>query len=186
MEQVKIATTILIAALLGVGWVYAMHRVRHRADRGAKRSSRSRVQVRNDGSPATVESVLRAYKTQRYEEVIRDAQALLADQMGTHSDSDQWKARIELVLGHSLFEVGRYSEAIGHLRAGLDSRDGETSTGRARFEHCLGFAHQKVGQLVDARSIYVKLLEDDDLDPEIRNGVAKNLMQIDGGGTEAD
>lgn len=110
--------------------------------------------------------------------MITDAPVLLAS-IPDGGDDDHWRTRVHLVLGHSYFDAGDYPSAIEHLTAGLDSPADNDTTGRARFEHCLGFAYQQTGQPDQARVIYARLLDDEDLDPVVREGVARHLAQID-------
>lgn len=182
--------TILIAVMLGVAWVLIINRPKSRQRKprriiGFGRSSHSR-----DRKPHTeissVKAILDAYKASRYDDVISNAPAILAALGAETADSDsdtsgQWRHRVQLVLGHSLFEVGRYSEAIPQLVEGLNGAASDDLAGRARFEHCLGYAYLTTGQVAEARSIFTTLLEDEDLDPTVRDGVRRNLNQLSSG-----
>ena len=86
---------------------------------------------------------------------------------------------LELVWGHSYFELDRFREAIPHLRRGLDESV-DAPEAEVRFRHCLGYACGKPATSAKRRAIYEDLLSDDDLDPQVREGVRRNLGELDG------
>jgi Flp pilus assembly protein TadD len=122
-------------------------------------------------------SLLRTYRHADYDAVIAAAPDVLAN-MGEVADAS-WRSRLELVWGHSLFELDRYTEAIPHLRRGLDGTPSPQEA-EVRFRHCLAYALHQSGDDRRARALYVELLDDADLDPTVRDGVARNLAQLDG------
>ena len=140
----------------------------------ARLRSRRRPSTR---APHDVASLLRSYRHGDYEHVIDAAPHVTAD-MGVVAGAS-WRARVELVWGHSYFELDRYREAIPHLRRGLDESV-DAPEAEVRFRHCLGYALQKTGSPSQARAIYKDLLSDPDLDPEVRDGVQRNLSELDG------
>jgi Flp pilus assembly protein TadD len=127
-----------------------------------------------------VASLLRAYRHGHYEHVTEAAPDVTAN-MGAVVGAT-WRARLELLWGHSYFELDRYREAIPHLRRGLDEST-DAPEAEVRFRHCLGYALQKTGNEREARSIYEDLLRDADLDPQVRNGVRRNLSELDPAGS---
>jgi tetratricopeptide (TPR) repeat protein len=126
--------------------------------------------------PHDVASLLRAYRHGHYEHVIEAAPDVTAN-MGAVAGAS-WRVRLELVWGHSYFELDRYREAIPHLRRGLDESS-DAPEAEVRFRHCLGYALQKTGSEREARAIYDELLSDPDLDPQVRDGVQRNLSELD-------
>jgi len=155
---VGIALAVLLGVVLGV--VLARLRARRRLA---------------GGPPRDLEGVLRAYRHARYAEVVDAAPGVLSDMDA--ATRDRWRARLELVWGHALFELDRYDEAIPHLRRGLDGSEGPFEA-EARFRHCLGYSLQCTGDVAGARAVYTELLDDDDLDPTVRAGVERNLEQL--------
>jgi hypothetical protein len=140
--------------------------------------ARRRAQRRPVGAPPhDVASLLKTYRHGNYQEVV-DAAPNVVTGMGVVSGG-RWRWRLELVWGHSLFELDRYDEAIGHLARGLDESPSPHEA-EARFRHCLGFAQQATGRLDDARRTYERLLDDPDLDPAVRTGVERNLAELQG------
>ena len=152
---------ITLAVLLGVLLGAILARLR----------SRRRPSTR---APHDVASLLRSYRHGDYEHVIEAAPDVTAN-MGEVAGAS-WRARIELVWGHSYFELDRYREAIPHLRRGLDESV-DVPEAEVRFRHCLGFALQQTGGEREARMIYEDLLNDPDLDPQVREGVQRNLAR---------
>jgi tetratricopeptide (TPR) repeat protein len=138
--------------------------------------ARLRARRRPAGSPPhDVASLLRAYRRGQFQQVVEAAPGVVAG-IGAVTGSS-WRGRVELVWGHSLFELDRYDEALVHLENGLDDSPGLEAD--ARFRHCLGYAQQKTGRLDAARDTYERLLADLDLDPAIRDGVERNLAELD-------
>lgn len=126
--------------------------------------------------PGDMASLLRAYRHAQYDAVIAAAPNVLAN-MGEVGDAS-WRSRLELVWGHSLFELDDYAEAIPHLRRGLDGSPSPQEA-EVRFRHCLAYALHQTGADREARAMYQELLDDADLDPTVRDGVARNLEQLD-------
>ena len=157
-----IAAAIVLGVLLGV--LIARRRARHRPPGAA---------------PHDVAGLLRAYRHGHYDEVVASAPDVAAG-IGAITGTT-WRSRVELVWGHSLFELDRYEEAVVHLRRGLDESTGPHEA-EARFVHCLGFAQQVTGRTDEALRTYQSLLDDPDLDPEIRTGVERNLAELRGNG----
>jgi tetratricopeptide (TPR) repeat protein len=166
---VTLLVGIALAVLLGVilGGILARLRARRRPALKA---------------PHDVAGLLRSYRHGHFDQVIDAAPDVIAN-MGAVSGAS-WRARIELVWGHSYFELDRFEESIPHFRRGLDDSPGPHEA-EARFRHCLGFALQTTGHQREARAIYEELLSDDDLDPQVREGVERNLADLDvaGGGS---
>jgi hypothetical protein len=153
-----IALAVVLGAVLGV--LIARYRARHRPD---------------TTPPHDVAGLLRTYRHGHYEEVVRAAPDVVGS-IGAVTGAT-WRSRLELVWGHSLFELDRYEEAIVHLRRGLDESPGP-ETAEARFVHCLGYAQQMTGRTGEAMRTYERLLDDPDLDPAIRRGVERNLAEL--------
>lgn len=131
--------------------------------------------------PHDVASLLRSYRHGDYERVIEAAPDVIAN-IGAVAGAS-WRTRVELVWGHSYFELDRFQEAIPHLRRGLNQTS-DSPEAEVRFRHCLGFALQQTGADRDARKIYKELLNDADLDPEVRTGVERNLAELDADANE--
>lgn len=131
--------------------------------------------------PHDVASLLKTYRHGQFENVIEAAPDVLAS-MGVATGS-RWRWRVELVWGHSLFELDRFDEAIGHLTRGLDEAPSPHEA-EARFRHCLGYAQQRTDRTNDARRTYEALLDDPDLDPQVRTGVERNLAELPSIGNE--
>jgi hypothetical protein len=129
--------------------------------------------------PHDVATLLRTYRHGDYEQVVKAAPGVMSS-IGAVS-GPSWRGRVELVWGHSLFELDRYDEAIPHLRNGLD--ESPTAEAAARFRHCLGYAQQMTGRIHDARQTYEDILDDLDLDPKVRAGVERNLAELDDAGS---
>jgi tetratricopeptide (TPR) repeat protein len=160
---VTLLVGITLAVLLGVVLGAVLARLRSRRRRATR-------------PPHDVAGVLRAYRHGAYEHVIEAAPDVTAN-MGAVVGAS-WRARLELVWGHSYFELDRYREAIPHLRRGLDESS-DAPEAELRFRHCLGYALQKTGDDRKARAIYEDLLSDADLDPKVRAGVERNLAELD-------
>ncbi len=158
----ELVLTILVGVVLGVLAGYLLVRLRRR---GAARGRAGPV-------PTDLRSVLDAYRRADYAAVIAGGPAA-ADETLTPVQ----RARLDLVWGHALFQVDRFTEAIPHLEAGLGA--GLVPEGEARFRHCLGFAYQASGRRRDARRTYDALLADEDLDPAVRDAVAAHVAQLD-------
>jgi hypothetical protein len=165
---VTLLVGIALAVLLGVLLGAILARLR----------SRRRPSTR---PPHDVASLLRSYRHGDFEHVIEAAPDVTAN-MGAVAGAS-WRARLELVWGHSYFELDRYREAIPHLRRGLDESS-DAPEAEVRFRHCLGFALQKTGGEREARAIYKDLVNDPDLDPEVRTGVERNLAELDADANE--
>jgi hypothetical protein len=125
--------------------------------------------------PHDVAGLLTSYRHGRYEEVIDAAPAVVAS-MGAVTGT-AWRSRVELVWGHSLFELDRFEESIEHFRRGLEESPAPQEA-EVRFVHCLGFALQMTGQTSAAMQTYEGLLADPDLDPAVRAGVERNLSEL--------
>jgi Flp pilus assembly protein TadD len=140
--------------------------------------ARLRARRRNATSaPKDVAGLLRTYRHGDYAAVVEAAPDVAA---GMDSVADAaWRSRLELVWGHSLFQLDRFDESIMHLQRGLDEGSGPHEA-EARFRHCLGFAQQQTGRMREARRTYGSLLDDPDLDPAVRTGVEKHLAQLNG------
>lgn len=121
--------------------------------------------------------LLSTYRHADYRAVVEAAPEVLVALDRDGADA-AWRSRFELVWGHSLFELDRYAEAIPHLRRGLDGSPSPQEA-EVRFRHCLAFALQQTGDTRGARAMYVELLDDADLDSTVRDGVARNLAQLD-------
>jgi hypothetical protein len=156
---VGLVLAVVLGALLGV--VLARRRARRRPV---------------DAPPHDVASLLRAYRRGRFPQVVEAAPGVAAS-IGAVTGSS-WRGRVELVWGHSLFELDRYEEALVHLQHGLDQTQGPIEAD-ARFRHCVGYAQQMTGRVDEARATYEALLADLDLDPSIRDGVERNLAELD-------
>lgn len=165
-----------LAVALGVAWVLLTQRSR----------SRRPLPLPDSEARNPLEQVLKAYRAGRYQEVNAGAPAVLAE-LGTDADdplATRWRARIQLVYGHSLFQEDRFADAVPQLEAGLAAADaargdGPPLEGESRFRHCLGYAYQATGRTEQARAVYEDLLADEDLDPTVRDGVAKHLTTLD-------
>jgi Flp pilus assembly protein TadD len=142
-------------------------------------SARWRTRRTAVSAPDDVASLLRVYRRGQYQSVV-DSAPTVAATMGA-ATATTWRARVELVWGHSLFQLDRYREAIPHLRRGLDQSP-RPQEGEARFRHCLGYALQQSGDQRGAREVYEELLRDADLDPQVREGVKRHLSELDAGG----
>jgi tetratricopeptide (TPR) repeat protein len=160
---VTLLVGIALAVLLGVILGMILARLRARRRPASK-------------PPHDVAGLLRSYRHGQFDQVIEAAPEVVAN-LGAVAGAS-WRARIELVWGHSYFELDRFEESIPHFRRGLDDSPGPHEA-EARFRHCLGFALQKTGDEREARAIYEELLADEDLDPEVREGVARNLAELD-------
>jgi len=165
-----------VAIVLGVAWVLLTQRSRRRQT----------LPLPDTEARNPLEHLLKAYRAGRYSEVNAEAPPVLAELAADPTDplAMRWRARIQLVHGHSLFQVDRFAEAVPELEAGLAAADaargnGPPLEGEARFRHCLGFAYQATGRTDQARAVYDDLLADEDLDPTVREGVAKHLAQLD-------
>jgi hypothetical protein len=156
-----IGLAIVLGALLGL--LLARLRARRRSATSA---------------PHDVAGVLRTYRHGHYDEVVEAAPDVLAS-MGAVTGAT-WRSRLELVWGHSLFQLDRFDESIDHFQRGLGEAPAPHEA-EARFRHCLGFAQQQTGRVRDARRTYEALLSDPDLDPAVRTGVEKNLAELNGG-----
>jgi hypothetical protein len=161
---IGVAVAIVLGAALGL--VIARRRVRRRT---------------LDTPPHDVASLLKTYRHGHYDQVIAAAPEVVAS-MGAVVGA-QWRWRLELVWGHSLFETDRYEEAIVHLERGLGDAPSPHEA-EARFRHCLGYAQQKTGRTYDARRTYEALLDDPDLDPAVRRGVERNLSELSSDGRD--
>jgi Flp pilus assembly protein TadD len=159
---VELLVTVLVGVALGVVAGYLLVRSRRAAS-----ARRSAGQV-----PTDLRSVLDAYRRRDYPAVVAGGPAA-ADETLTPVQ----RARLDLVWGHALFQVDRFSEAIPHLEAGLDT--GLVPEGEARFRHCLGYAYQAAGRRRDARRVYDALLADEDLDPAVRDAVAVHVAALE-------
>lgn len=136
--------------------------------------ARLRTRRASSGSPPRdVAGLLRSYRQGHYGDVV-DAAPGVARDLG---DGSAWRARVELVWGHSLFQLDRYEEAATHLGRGLDGTTGPLEA-EARFVHCLGYAYQRTGRREEAMRTYEALLDDPDLDPSVRRGVERNLSEL--------
>jgi Flp pilus assembly protein TadD len=160
---VSLVVGIVLAVLLGVGLGVLLARLRARRKPAV-------------APPGDLAGVLQAYRRAHYDEVVDAAPAVLSDM--DEASRTTWRPRLELVWGHSLFELDRYAEAIPHLRRGLEDGTGPHEA-ESRFQHCLGFALQQTGDDAGARAIYTGLLDDADLDPTVRAGVERNLAELD-------
>jgi hypothetical protein len=160
----ELVVGLVLAVVLGVllGVVLARRRARRRPD---------------DSPPHDVATLLRAYRRGQFDQVVEAAPGVMASVGAVPGSS--WRGRVELVWGHSLFELDRYEEALVHLRRGLDASP-EPVEADARFRHCLGYAQQMTGRVGEARVTYEGLLADLDLDPTIRVNVERNLAQLEG------
>jgi tetratricopeptide (TPR) repeat protein len=158
-----VVAAVLVGAAIGV--VIARRRARHRSF---------------GVPPKDVAGVLRAYRHGHYEQVVASAPDVVAS-MGAVTGA-VWRSRLELVWGHSLFELDRYEEAVVHLQRGLDESPAPPEAS-ARFAHCLGYALQVTGRADEARQTYERLLADPDLDPTVRTGVERNLAELRAGGS---
>ena len=139
--------------------------------------ARLRARRRPTGTPPhDVASLLRSYRRGQFQQVVDAAPGVMAS-IGAVTGSS-WRGRIELVWGHSLFELDRYEEALVHLRHGLDQSTGPIEAD-ARFRHRVGYAQQMTGRVDEARGTYEALLADLDLDPTVRAGVERHLAELD-------
>jgi tetratricopeptide (TPR) repeat protein len=160
---VSLLVGIALALVLGVILGMVLARLRHRRRPAS-------------APPNDVASLLRAYRHGHYDRVVEAAPRVAAD-LGEVAGAS-WGSRLELVWGHSLFQLDRYEEAIPHLRRGLDESPAPQEA-ETRFRHCLGYALQRTGDRVGARAVYEDLLRDADLDPSVRDGVERNLAELD-------
>jgi hypothetical protein len=160
---VELVVGVVLAVLLGVGLGVVLARLRAR-----KRAAGT--------PPQDVAGLLRAYRRGQFQQVVEAAPGVVAG-LGPDAESS-WRGRVELVWGHSLFELDRYEEALLHLQDGLDRSNGPVEAD-ARFRHCVGYAQQMTGRTAEARATYERLLADLDLDPAIRAGVERNLADLD-------
>jgi tetratricopeptide (TPR) repeat protein len=143
--------------------------------------ARYRARVRPGGSPPhDVAGLLRSYRHGHHDAVVRAAPEVVASLGATTGTA--WRSRVELVWGHSLFELDRYDEAIVHLQRGLDESPAPQEA-ESRFLHCLGYAQQKTGRIDAATRTYERLLADPDLDPSVRSGVERNLAELRSNGS---
>lgn len=124
--------------------------------------------------PSDLHALLATYRRGDYRAVVAGGPAAAAGNL-----SPTERARLELVWGHALFQLDAFDQAVPHLEAGLGS--GLVPEGEARFRHCLGFAYQATGRRRDARREYDALLADDDLDPTVRDAVARHVAELDAG-----
>jgi hypothetical protein len=129
-----------------------------------------------DAPPHDVAGLLKSYRRGQFQQVVEAAPGVMAS-IGAVTGSS-WRNRVELVWGHSLFELDRYEEALVHLQHGLHDSRGPVEAD-ARFRHCIGYAQQMTGRVDDARATYEALLADLDLDPTIRAGVERNLADLE-------
>jgi tetratricopeptide (TPR) repeat protein len=159
---VNLFVGIVLAIVLGVLLGALLARLRARR-RGAA------------GAPRDVAGLLRTYRHGHYDEVVEAAPEILAS-MGAVTGA-AWRSRLELVWGHSLFQLDRFDDAIDHLERGLDESPSPPEA-EARFRHCLGYAQQQAGRVREARRTYESLLSDPDLDPDVRTRVEKHIAEL--------
>lgn len=155
---------IVVGLLLGAVAGYLL--VRWRRDAAGRRAAGRR--------PSDLRAVLAAYRRGDYRAVVAGGPVVAATDL-----SPTERARLDLVWGHALFQLDAFGEAVPHLEAGLGA--GLVPEGEARFRHCLGFAYQATGRRRDARREYDALLADDDLDPTVRDAVARHVAELDAG-----
>lgn len=178
----KIALTIIVAVLAGAAWVLVLSRT------GRRRSKpRPAPEKGAHSGPPDTEAVLSAYRRKDYEAVVALAPAAIQALDAGTPEGATWRRRLELISGHSHFELDHFTDAVALLESGLGTEGGDDDetapeqTARARFMHCLGFAHHRIGNTGRAREIYDELLADQDLDPAIRTLVEQNLDGLDTG-----
>lgn len=165
-----IAITILIAIAAGGLWALALRGLRRR---------RSVIPA-----PREVHRVLRAYTAGRWDTVIEDAPGCLDLRS---SDDAQWRAALELAVGHALVQRDRNAEAVGHLEIGLARQAALHSTGgtppaptaEAKMRHMLGYALAATGRPADARREYDRALAIAGIDDEVRRRLTAAVAALD-------
>ncbi len=167
-----ILATVAVAVALGVGWALLL-----------RRTARRRT---IPGAPKDASAVLDAYRRGRWAAVVDGAGPVLArpSDDGDHA----WRPAVELALGHALVETGRPTDAIAHLERGLllqsalrRARSGTDTpdAGEAKLRHVLGWAYASTGRTAQARREYRRVLDQPDLDAEIRGRVEASLDALD-------
>jgi Flp pilus assembly protein TadD len=159
---VDLLVTIVVGIAAGVLAGYLLVRSRRSA---AARRLAGRV-------PTDLRSVLDAYRRGDYPAVVAGGPAAARESLAPVQ-----RARLDLVWGHALFQLDRFTEAVPHLEAGLGT--GLAPEGEARFRHCLGYAYQATGRRRDARRVYDALLADEDLDPTVRDAVGAHVAELE-------
>lgn len=162
---------LLVAVAMGVVWVMVL-----------RRSGRRRTLP---GASKEVKALLVAYQRADWAKVADGGPAALS--RPSDGEDQTWRPALELALGHSLVELDRPDDAIGHLERGLllqaavrRARTGADTSdpSEAKLRHLLGWAYASTGRTAQARKEYRRILDVAGLDPAIRTKVEASLQAL--------